>query len=285
MLMLLNMNNIFQPVRFVYLFRKTLLEKPVQIFGIVILNLVVVLLMYAFLRDIIGWQGTQNLTFVWGFVFGGCYLSAAVFSNFNTNAGGSSFLTLPASHLEKWLCGILITWVLYVIVFLLYFKGVDAMFVGYYHRHLNPLEVGYQNKLEGVQMLDYGGHVAQMAYLIFANLTAAMFVGSLYFNKISFVKTGLVVCAALVFFYGANLALAHIMFPDVSDAFPFSHVSIGLPSGTQVNELSLAIRPKSEEGSVSLSSPYIDIYRVTVRYILTSTLCIAAFIRLKEKEF
>jgi hypothetical protein len=279
------MNNLFQFTRFMYLFRKTVLEKPVQIFGIVILNLVVVLLMYAFLRNIIGWPGTQNLTFIWGFVFGGCYLSAAVFSNFNSNASGSSFLTLPASHLEKWLCGILITWVLYVVVFLLYYKGIDAIFVNYYHRHLNPLEVDYQGKLEAVQMFDYGGHVARMAYLIFGNLTAAMFVGSLYFNKISFVKTGLVICAAFVFFYGVNLAMAHIIFPDVTDAYPFSHVSIGLPSATKVNELTMAIRPKSEEGSVGLPSPYIDIYQVTVRYVLMLTLCIAAFIRLKEKEF
>lgn len=128
------MNNIFQFSRFFYLFRKTVLERPVQIFGIVILNLIVVLLMYAFLRNILGWAPTQNLTFIWGFVFGGCYLSASVFSYFTTNATGSSYLTLPASHLEKWLCGILITWVLYVIVFLLYYKAVDYAFVSYYHK-------------------------------------------------------------------------------------------------------------------------------------------------------
>ena len=92
------MNNFFQPTRFFYLFRKTVLERPVQIFGIVVLNLVVVLMMYAFLRNILGWTATQNLTFLWGLVFGGCYLSAAVFNYFSTNASGSSFLTLPASQ-------------------------------------------------------------------------------------------------------------------------------------------------------------------------------------------
>jgi hypothetical protein len=279
------MNNTFHPMRFFYFFRKTILERPVQIFGIVLLNLVVVLLMYAFLRDIIGWHSTQNLTFLWGFVFGGCYLSAAVFSYFSSNASGSSFLTLPASHFEKWLCGILITWVFYVAVFLLYYKAVDSTFVSYYHRHLNPLEVGYQNKAEAVQLFDYGGHVARMAYLVFGNLTAAMFVGSLYFNKISFVKTGLVICAAFVFFYGLNLGIAHLMFPNVNDAYPFSHVAIAFPSLAPINEFAPVVRPVNEEGSVALPSPYVDIYRITIRYILTFTLCIAAFIRLKEKEF
>ena len=279
------MNNIFQPDRFWYLFRKTVLERPVQIFGIVVLNLVVVLLMYAFLRNIIGWPAAQNLSFIWGFVFGGCYLSAAVFNYFSTNAGGSSYLTLPASHFEKWLCGILITWVLYVIAFLIYYKAMDTIFVGYYHRQLNPLEVDYQGKVEAVQTFDYGGHVARNVYLLFGNLTAAMFVGSLYFNKISFVKTGLVICAAMVFFYGLNLGIAHAMFSNVADAFPFSHVAIGLPSHTEFNEVAMAVRPKTEEGSIGLPSPFVDIYTFSIRYVVTSTLCIAAFIRLKEKEF
>ena len=279
------MNNIFQPTRFWNLFRKTVLERPVQIFGIVVLNLVVVLLMYAFLRNIISWPAAQNLSFIWGLVFGGCYLSAAVFNYFSTNAGGSSYLTLPASHFEKWLCGILITWVLYVIVFLIYYKTIDTVFVGYYHRHLNPLEVDYQGKVEAVQTFDYRGHVARTSYLIFGNLTAAMFVGSFYFNKISFVKTGLVICATMVFFYGLNLAIAHAMFSNVADAFPFTHVAIGLPSNTEFNEVAMAIRPKTEEGSIGLPSPFVDIFRFSIRYVVTSTLCIAAFIRLKEKEF
>lgn len=279
------MNNTFHLTRFFFLFRKTVYERPVQVFGIVILNLIVVLLMYAFLRDIIGWPGTQNLTFIWGFVFGGCYLSAAIFSNFSTNARGSSFLTLPASNLEKWLCGVLLTWVFYVFIFLLYYKGLDASFVGYYHSHLNPLEVDYQEKLEAVQQFDYGGHVAKMAYLVFGNLTASMFVGSFYFNRNGFIKTGLIVCCVLVFFYIANLVLARSLFTHVNDAFPFSHVAIGLPSKTSVNEAALAIRPKFEEGDISLPSPYVDIYRVTIRYVLTGILCVTALIRLKEKEF
>lgn len=283
--MLLDMKNIFQPVRFLYLFRKTVLERPVQIFGIVVLNLVVVLMLYAFLRNIIGWSATQNITFLWGLVFGGCYLSAAVFSYFSSNASGSSYLTLPASHFEKWLCGILITWVLYVAVFLLYYKAIDSAFVGYYHQHLNPLEAEYQEKMEAVQIFNYKGHVARNVFLIFFNLTAAMFVGSLYFNKISFVKTGLVICAAFVLLYGINIGIAQLMFTNVSDAFPYSHVSISLPSDSPLNEFAMAVRPKTEEGSIGLPSPYIDVFRTTVRYILTSVLCVTAFIRLREKEF
>jgi hypothetical protein len=93
------------------------------------------------------------------------------------------------------------------------------------------------------------------------------------------------VCAVLVFLYCTNLAIAQLTFDNVTDAFPFSHVSIGLPQPSLVNDLALAVRPRNSEGGIGLPSPYIDIYRVTVRYILACTLCIAAFIRLKEKEF
>src|SRR6187551_3616271 len=89
------MNNTFNFKRFSWIFRKTILERPVQILGIIILNFILVLLLYSFMREIIGWDATQNLTFLWGFVFGGCYLSAAVFNYFSTNANGSSYLTLP----------------------------------------------------------------------------------------------------------------------------------------------------------------------------------------------
>jgi hypothetical protein len=47
----------------------------------------------------------------------------------------------------------------------------------------------------------------------------------------------------------------------------------------------MAVRPKTEEGSIGLPSPFVDIYTFSIRYVVTSTLCIAAFIRLKEKEF
>jgi hypothetical protein len=60
------MNNTFNLKRFTWIFRKTILERPVQILGIIILNFILVLLLYSFMREIIGWDATQNLTFLWG---------------------------------------------------------------------------------------------------------------------------------------------------------------------------------------------------------------------------
>ena len=279
------MNNTFNLKRFTWIFRKTLLERPVQIFGIIILNFILVLLLYSFMREIIGWDGTQNLTFLWGFVFGGCYLSAAVFNYFSTNANGSSYLTLPCSALEKWLCAILITGVLYTISFLLFFKAMDAAFVSYYHQLLDPKEVNYLNKMEAVQPLDLNGHVAKTTYRMYGVLVSAMMVGSLYFNKLSFIKTGLIICLVFGLLFVVNLGVANIFFNDVNDAFPFSHVSLHLPSAGVVQESNILIRPMNEEAGIELPQPYQSIFKVFIQYVLAAMLCVTAYIRLREKEF
>lgn len=279
------MDNTFSLLRFFRFFRKTLLERPVQIFGIAGLNFIAVLLMYVFLRDILGWNAAQNLTFVWGMVFGGCYLSAVVFGHFSSNASGASFLTLPGSAFEKWLTGLIITWILYVVVFMMLYKLMDAAFVSYYHSQLNPAEVNYIGKKEAVQYFDLGGHVATMTYIMFANLTASMFVGSLYFNKVGFVKTGLVLCVGVAVAFMLNLGVAHLLFTGVSDAFPFSHVSMHLPPSEGLEQVRMELRPANTEAAISLPSPYSDVYRGFVRYGLSGILCVTAYIRLKEKEF
>ena len=279
------MNNTFNLLRFYHFFRKTVLERPWQIIGIVLLNFIVILILYAFLRDIIGWNPTQNLTFNAGFVFGGCYLSATLFNYFSSNANGFSFLTLPVSLLEKWLCAMLITWVLYVIAFFVFYVSIDHLFVSYYHHHLNVQDPHYAKLQEAVQPFDLRGHVATSTYIMFGILTAAMFVGSMYFNKMGFIKTGLFICALLILVFALNMMVAHAFFPNVRDAFPFSHVSVNLPGNTSAEESALAIRMKDEGASIELPAPYSAMYRVFLRYILVAVLMVAAFFRLKEKEF
>jgi hypothetical protein len=279
------MNNVFDLRRFSRLLKKTIVEWPVKVFGIVALTFIVMLLLYAFLRDIIGWVPTQNMTFLFGFLFAGCYLSTSVFHYFSSSPSGSSFLTLPASHLEKWLCGVVITWLLYVPLFLAYYKGIDTVFVSYYHQQLNPMEFDYEKKMEAVQFFNLKSNAAINCYMLFGNLTAAMFVGSFYFNRNAFIKTSLLICAVFALLYIVNLGVAKTIFPEVRDAFPFGHVTMSLPSPPLTTETDISIRPKLEEGTVSLPSPYIEIYRIFIRYGLGMVLIITAYIRLKEKEF
>ena len=279
------MNNLFNFKRFTWIFRKTLLERPVQLLGIFILDFIIVLLLYTFLRVILGWGPTQNMTFFLGLSFGGCYLSAALFNYFSSNANGSSYLTLPCSALEKWLTAIIIVIVLYTAAFILFYKGMDAAFVSYYHQQLNPKEVNYLNKLESVQPFDLGGHVAKTSFLMYGILVASMLVGSLYFNKLSFVKTGLIICGVCSLFFVLNLGVAQLFFNNVSDAFPFFRVTMNIPSAEVISESRVMIRPISDDASVLLPQPYHGIVEATIQYVLAALLCVTAYIRLREKEF
>jgi len=102
------MKDIFNAKRFVRLLKKTLLERPVQMFGFTGLLLAIVFIMYAVAKTLAGFGTAQNLTFIWGLPVSSAIFASLVFGHFSTNASGSSYLTLPASQFEKCLCGILI---------------------------------------------------------------------------------------------------------------------------------------------------------------------------------
>ena len=279
------MNNIFNFKRFTWIFRKTIMERPVQLLGIFVLDFILVLLLYGFLRNIMGWGPTQNMTFFLGLSFGGCYLSAALFNYFSSNANGLSYLTLPCSAFEKWLCTIIITGVIYTAAFILFYKSMDTFFVNYYHQHLNPKEVNYLSKMESVQPFDLGGHVAKSSYVMYGILTSSMLVGSLYFNKLSFIKTGLIICAVCVVMFGLNLVVANLFFDNVIDAFPYFRVTVNLPDTEVLHEAEVIIRPKNDESSILAPTWFRNVIESTLHYVLASLLCITAYIRLKEKEF
>ena len=102
------MNNTFSIKRFRLLFKKTIAERPVQTIGVMALLLILSLILYVAAKELAGFGAAQNLTFIWGLSGGSFFLASFVFGYFSTNASGSSYLTLPASYFEKWLCGILI---------------------------------------------------------------------------------------------------------------------------------------------------------------------------------
>src|SRR5438128_8156580 len=107
------MNDIFSARRFGFLFKKTLLERPVQLLGLCVLSLAISFLLYAIVKGMFGFEEGQNVSFIVGLIGCGAFLASFVFNYFSSNASGSSYLTLPASSLEKWLCGVLIASVIF----------------------------------------------------------------------------------------------------------------------------------------------------------------------------
>ena len=264
------MNNTFNLRRFGLLFKKKLLERPVQMFGFTALILASIFIAYAVAKTLIGFNGAQNLAFIWGLIGGSFFLASFVFNYFSSNAIGSSYLTLPASQLEKWLCGILIAGVLYPIIFMAFYRLMDASFVYLFHKSLDPTGPFYKQQYESVNIFSFNGMIAWKVYPMFLFTASSMLVGSLYFNKVSFIKVSLIICTLLIGSFALNWAFAKMLFGSINEAWPFNYVNI--PVG-------------KEDGSIELPERTSTIFIHTLNYIFPAILFVTSFIRLREKEF
>ncbi len=264
------MNNTFNLKRFSLLFKKTILERPVQTIGVAGLLLVLSLILYVVAKKLAGFNAAQNLTFIWGLSGGSFFLASFVFGYFNTNAGGSSYLTLPASCLEKWLCGVLIAGIIYPFIFLLFYHLADLSFVAAYHNSLDPAYPYYKEQYEAVYPFGLNSIIAWKVYTMSFFLSGTMFIGALYFNKAAFIKTGIAVCVLSVGVFGLNWLFAKMLFGSINDAFPFDHVAIAVGK---------------EEGSIILPSHIQNIFYYSIWCVLPALLWMLSLTRLREKEF
>lgn len=264
------MHNTFHLKRFLLLLKKTLLERPIQFFGFTGLMFAITAIVYAFVKSQAGFGPAQNSSFIWGLVGGGCFLASFVFNNFSSNAAGSSYLTLPASTLEKWLCAVVIAGVLYPLLFGMFFRGLDAIFVHSFHQSLDPQQPDYAAVYRSVYLFPFDGRVAVKAYQLYWFLAGAMLIGALYFNKMPFITTGVIIVLLLIGGFALNWFIAKAFFGPIENAGPFHHVSILVGK---------------EIGSIDLPGSAARFFEAAVMYALPLLLWPLAFVRLREKEF
>jgi len=264
------MNNTFNARRFALLLRKTLLEKPTQMFGFTGLIFLLILIVYYLMKTYIGFRAAQNLGFLWGFVGGDFILAAFVFNYFGSLASGSSYLTLPVSNLEKWITAVVIVAVLYPLTFMIFYRIMDAGFVLAYHNSLDPNGPFYKQMYEAVYLFPFNLSFARQCYTMAAVCSGFMLIGSLYFNKGALIKVALSICIICFGTYGLNYMFASMMFRNLNDAFPFQHV---------------AILVGKEVGTVELPKRVHDPIWYFINFGLPVILWGVALIRLREKEF
>ncbi len=264
------MNNTFNAKRFALLFKKTLLERPTQMFGFTGLILAVILILYFVCKSQISFPVAQNITFIWGLAGGACFFASFVFGYFSSNASGASYLTLPASAFEKWLCGILITGVLYPLIFLLFYRMMDTGFVAMYHNSLDPSSPLYKMQYDAVYVFSFTGRLAMKVYPIYLLLTGISLIGSLYFNKASFIKTALSFCLVCFALFAFNWMFAIILFGKIDSAFPFHGVDLLVGK---------------EVGSIDLPKQMFQVYAYASDFIVPLLFWGLTYIRLREKEF
>jgi len=146
----------------------------------------------------------------------------------------------------------------------------NSRFVAIFHNSLDPASPFYKEQFESVYIFDFNGFVAWRVYPQFFLLTGAAFVGSLYFNKIPFIKVAMVISILVIAIVGLNLLLAKMIFGNIADAGPFNHVTI--PVG-------------KEEASIELPEQVGKIFYYCLSFVLPVILWLLTFTRLREKEF
>ena len=263
------MNDIFNIKRFGWLFRKSIMERPALILGLLSVTLAVTFLCYAFLQTTAGIAKAQGASFMIGFFIGGSFMASSVFSYFNSNASGSSFLMLPASHFEKWLCGVLIAGVLFTLVYFGFYRIIDIIFVNHYRNGLDQSNPNYQTLYHAVDLFTFDNLIAKRIYLMYVNIASAMLLGSLYFNKVSYIKMALIICAFVACTYLLNFMMVSMLFKQVDMANPFDHVFL------KVN---------NDVGLVGLPSGIDQAFHLITIYIVPIVVLLTAFVRLTEKE-
>ncbi len=125
----------------------------------------------------------QNLLYLGGFI-----IASLAFREARVNGGGTFYLTLPASSLEKFASKLLATSVGYALGSLIYFtavaaasEGINRLIFGFGNHFFNPFDLG---------VLESIGY-----YLVFQSI---FLLGSIWWRKLAFVKTVLMLQAVAV---------------------------------------------------------------------------------------
>lgn len=233
-----------------------------KIYGIGLLVLLVLLLfMFLIVHQ---WQDSfsgavQNGVFIIGLFIGGGVFSNVMFHDFSSPQSGMWLLGIPAKHSEKVVASILMSTLFYLLVYIPLFYLADVLYLSLidtpsFQTLLNPFKDNFYQFF--------------FVYFIFNGF---ILLGSVVFNKHSFIKTLLTGILLLILFNYINTLILEFLLPETSvvsciafDSFLFSH------QGENVKVLLF----EKADGLTSLF----------VRAVLPVSIWFAVGLKLKEKE-
>jgi hypothetical protein len=202
-----------------------------------------------------------------GLVLGGCIIAGMTFSDLSQRTTGIYYLSTPATHTEKLVCGILYAQVFFNAAYLAVFFILKALAFGIIalHPHIEIRHVTDDaNALAGFRRAYY------FTAIIYAAVQTFYLLGSVFFERFAFVKTTV---------SGALLAICFLLFLHFC-------VEPIMPNNLSIRGV----------GSFHLNGDHGEVYVYTlpfglvrflwwmVRYMWVPILWVVAFFRLKEKE-
>jgi len=224
----------------------------------------------------------QYATYYCGIFFVGCFYASTIFSELGGKTRAIQYLAVPASHLEKLLCGILFGVVFFFLAYTAVFYIVDIPMVSLAnrivareHQHwpgtldlIPPAEVLNLWNNQWAPVPDRKFHLFFFGYFA---VQSAFLLGSVYFKRWSFIKT----------------AVSVLVFWGIFVLFAGKIVNNGVPEGWHTYDLVKWIDSKSNNTNfhfVELPLVMEKALILCIQYSLPPILWIIAYFRLKEKE-
>lgn len=219
-------------------------------------------------------RAIQQLTFFALLFVVGSFFASQYFHELSSRAKGINFLLVPASAFEKLLCALLFTVVLFFVAFVSIFYLVDALMVAIANSlplgddaATNPLVVNVFK----IVLLRFNTDTVINLLLFFFSVQSVFLLGSVYFEKYSFVKT--VICG-----FVAGFLLFCLMYFFNEVLLPGG----GYPSGFLT---SYHVYVDGENDRVVQVPRWIgEVFRFLIMYATAPFFWLVTYFRLKEKQ-
>ena len=257
------MNNIFSLPRFFMLFKKHLLEKSKEylLSALTLAIILFVILAFSANSNTIGLtEYLQQLVFIVTYILAGSILTSMIFLDLSNKSKATTYLMLPASHLEKYLVNWVFSFFIFQVVFTAVFYFVTSIVLS-----LGINEIGDGNTIFNI--FDFKSKVYQVCY-VYLVAHSLMFYGAVYFRKKNFISTvfSLFLMGVLLIFFN-NLLFSLLIKAEVLITPPFKNLSF----------IENFNRYYIEDETSS-------VFVLILMALSTGILWISAFYRLKEKE-
>jgi len=255
------MNNIFNSKRFGRLFIKQLAEHyKTYLMGMAVLTGVMLVggSFFIYLTPVVLDLGSQVVLFVTIYFLAGTIFTSTIFADVSDKKKAIGYLTLPASHFEKFFVGWLVSFLLFSLVYIACFYGILMILLHLKHWPGQRIEV-----------LNVFTEPVPIMFIAYAMLHGLSIWGAVFFEKLHFIKTAFCFFIAIVALSLVNTSFIEALIGrEIRTASPFSSISF------YENNRYIGV------ASVRQTDPLLGYVLIGVAIIFWA----AAYYRLKEKQ-
>lgn len=216
----------------------------------------------------------QTATYFFALFAVGTFYASQYFSDLGSRPKGINFLLVPASTFEKLLCGLLYSVLLFFVVFTASFYLVDVLIVSLAKTFSGTTGAGGKpvvvNVFDIISM-PFNADTTLNFLFFFFSVQAAFLLGSVYFEKYSFIKT-------IISGFVAGFTLFLFLYFFNEELLPRGDYAKGFFTGYRVHMDGVNDR------LVQIPEWIGEVFRFLLMYALPPFLWIVTYYRLKEKQ-